>query len=357
MGRLTRWLLRFLLLGTMIVLLVGPAVAQGEILEGDRAIFGREFVLRAGQTMQGDLAVFGGTVRIEDGARLNGDIALAGGMAVVAGRVDGDIAVFGGVLELEETAVVDGDVAVMGGTVTRAPGAVVKGEMVEGPRLQWRPGGGAFRGGLLTVNRTPFSALLSVIGTLVRTTLVGVVLAGLSFLVVLYLPVHTRRVSHALHEAPATSFGLGCLTLPLAIFAGFVLFITIIGIPLALIVWFGLIAAWLFGFIALGHAVGERLLRALDVMAPRPTASAVVGVVVLWLLWAAAGLVPCGGGLVVRLILISLAVGAVLLTRFGTAFYPKGPNSPANYPQLEAPDEPPELPPSEPLIPPAPSER
>lgn len=301
------------------------ASAQGEVLEGDRAVLGGSFVLESGQVMRGDLAVLGGTARIEEGARLEGDMALAGGTATVAGEVDGDIAIFGGTLELTETAVVRGDIATLGGRVTRAPGAVVEGEIVENPPVQINtPFLGFLEGGASSTSESPFALLLSVVGAIVRTVIVTLVMAGVAFIVALYLPDHTRRVAEAAQEAPVTSFGVGCITIPLVILLGLVLAFTIIGIPVALVLWLAAVAAWFLGLIGLGYALGDRLLRMADVRFPRVTAAAVVGVVILWLLWSAAGLVPCGGFLI-RVVIASLALGAAILTRFGTGFYPGKP--------------------------------
>ncbi len=318
-----------ILLAVLVFGLVLPAAAQGEVLKGDRAIFGGTFVLKRGQIMRGDLAVFGGTAHVEEGARLEGDMALVGGTAIVAGEVNGDVALFGGTLRLEETAIVRGNVAALGGTVDRAPGAVVEGDIVENSRVQIGPPAlGFLERGVVRVQRTPFALFLRALGAFVRTVIVTLVLAGIAFLVAIYMPNHLRRVAKAAEEAPATSFGVGCATLPLAGLLGLVLAVTIIGIPVALVLWLALMAAWFFGLIGLGYLVGERLLRAADVRFPKPTAAAVVGVTLLWLLWSAVGLVPCGGGLLFRLIFVSLAVGAVLLTRFGTVFYPSRPVSP-----------------------------
>ncbi len=343
------------LLAILAFSVVLPVAAQGQVLEGDRAVFGGTFVLKRGQIMRGDLAVFGGTARVEEGARLEGDMALVGGTATVAGEVDGDVALFGGTLRLEETALVRGNVAALGGTVDRAPGAVVEGDVIENSTVQIGPPAlGFLERGVVRVQRSPFALLLSALGALVRTVIVTLVLAGVAFLVALYLPNHLRRVAHAAEEAPATSFGVGCVTLPIASLLGLVLAVTIIGIPVALVLWLALMAAWFFGLIGLGHLLGERLLRAADVRFPRPTAAAVVGVVVLWLLWSAAGLVPWGGGLLIRLVIVSLAVGAVLLTRFGTLVYPNKPASPEHV--LPAWPEWPDVPPDERSGPPAPPE-
>ncbi len=86
---------RWRLLPLLLLLLI-PSVAAAE----DRVVFGSSVEVREDEVVEGDVVVFGGACRI-------------------AGHVTGDAVVFGGKLILEESGVVDGDLVAMGGAVER----------------------------------------------------------------------------------------------------------------------------------------------------------------------------------------------------------------------------------------------
>lgn len=347
-----RWVGLVLIL-TLLMVFVPTVVAQGGDIEGDRTIFGRTFVLQAGQTMNGDLSVIGGTARIEEGARLNGDLSVVGGTVSVDGEVSGDVAIFGGSISLGETAVIRGDLASLGGSISRAAGARVEGKSVEGFEFRFRPsvsppiiGGAAVAG----AERGITGLILGLLGFLLRSLVTTAALAALAFIVTLFLPQHTRRVGHTASREPLLSVGLGCLSLPAAILLGILLTITIIGIPITILLSVAMIAAWIFGIIGLGFVLGDRMLRSADIRSPRPTASAVAGTLVLSLAWTLVSVIPCMD-FVVGIIVSSLALGAVLLSRFGTARHPSppGPDEPLLGPiDPFEPTEPPSPPPPSP---------
>jgi uncharacterized membrane protein (DUF106 family) len=77
------------------------------------------------------------------------------------------------------------------------------------------------------------------------------------------------------------------------------------------------------GWIAISVIIGDRLLNALKAKNIVPILAMIVGVVALWLVTS----VPFVGW-IVWLFVATLAVGAVVLTRFGTRPYP--PTTPAS---------------------------
>lgn len=325
-----RWIKIAAILVVLILVIPMVVSAQGGVIEGDRAIFGQSFVLESGQTMRGDLSVLGGVVRIEAGARLDGQLAVVGGTVTVDGEITGDVAVFGGAVRLNETAVVSGDLASIGGNVTRAPGARIEGESVEGfefnfePPVPIMPGAGFSGGGLAQAGDGFTGLVLRVLGFILRFVVTTLALAALAFVVALFIPQNTRRVGRTVTKEPLMSFGLGCLTMPAAVVVTFLLAIILIGIPVIPLLWVALVAAWAFGLIGLGYMLGDRMLRAADIRSPRVTAAAVAGTIVLSIAWTFVDVIWCLDG-VVFIIVSSLAIGAALLSRFGTAQFPSSP--------------------------------
>jgi hypothetical protein len=100
--------------------------------------------------------------------------------------------------------------------------------------------------------------------------------------------------------------------------------------------------AWLVGWIALGRLAGDKVLRALKRQEIVPVIAVVVGIILLALI----GVVPVIGWFI-ALLVSTLGIGAVVLTRFGTRAYPTQslapvpvapsvPTPPANEPKTES---------------------
>ncbi len=162
-----------------------------------------------------------------------------------------------------------------------------------------------------TVNGIAFGFLHSL------TTALAV--AALGALVVVLLPNQARQVSATAENSLLPSLGVGCLTVLVALPLFVLLVVLIVTIPAAVLLPLALGAAWLFGWIALGWLVGDRLLAA--VQARETWRVPVITVIVGVLLLALVGAVPVIGwliGLGVGLV----GLGAVVLTRFGTRDYP-----------------------------------
>ena len=149
------------------------------------------------------------------------------------------------------------------------------------------------------------------------------VLAALAMLVVTFLQPQMERVSQAIVSQPVMAGGMGLLAMlggPIAlVVVAVVLAITIILIPVAVLVVFlgglALALAWLFGVIALGHEVGERFTRSVN-QSWAPVLTTGFGTFLVMLVSGALGQLPCVGWLLSLLIAV-VAVGAVVMTRFG----------------------------------------
>ncbi len=323
------------LLALCLILPPAPALA-GKPNDGE-VIFGEDFILRPGEKLDGDLVVFGGDVTLEKGSFVDGSILIIGGDAEVAGEVDGDIVVLGGNLELKSRAVIDGDAVAFGGRLDVEEGAIVRGELVKGlggipiprpplppivPEVPRRPTWvviGSLKGAL----EAAFGAFFGIL----KALFASLTLTALGLLVVLFLPQQTEQVGDVILAYPLLSLGVGFLTAIIAFGLGLLL------LPICLVgslVWVLALIAGLFGWIAVGLLVGQKLLAVLQIEEPGLPVATIVGVLLISLVaWA-----PCCLGFLFALGVGSTGLGAVVLTRFGTVDYPPPASPPPSTPTI-----------------------
>ncbi len=341
---------RFWIFATLLLLFaILTTTATPVAAQGGRTVFGQSVTIESGKTVYGDLVVVGGPLTIERGGlvegdvtavggpisiagRVEGDVKAMGGPITIAGQIDGDVAVWGGPVNLRDSAVVEGDVVVRGGPLNRSEGAVVKGEIVEGfrftspevpamPPVTPRP----------QIEVSTGTGFLSLLFRLFTNGLLAAGLALIALLLLILAPDHTNAIKQMTADQPIASVGVGCLTSIVAIVVLPLLFISICGIPIALLLLFGLVVAVFFGWIALGTMIGERLLAAIDTERPLPLVSGVFGVLLITLLWR---FIPFLGSL---LFVVGgcWGLGAVVLARGGIRRYPTHPGGRARRPALE----------------------
>lgn len=302
-----------------------PAFAAGA-QNGDRICTGNILVLHAGDSAKNVLA-FGCNVTIEQGATVSGDFFNAGGNATVDGQVGGSAVMLGGNLDLQPNAVINRDVVMLGGNLDRAQGAVVKGSIGKNPGgLPLVPPVAPPAPPVSPVPPIPFALggrqffldgnnFLGI--NLFRDTITALALAALGALLVVFAPTSLRRVSDAVQAKPVNSAGIGCLSCLVLVVLTPLLAITLIGIPVAVLLFFASIIAVVFGYLAIGWLAGEKILEAFKAREVLPIVAVIVGVIVL----AIVGEVPVLGGLI-KAVIGFLALGAVVLTRFGSRPYP-----------------------------------
>jgi cytoskeletal protein CcmA (bactofilin family) len=326
---------------------VPSALAQGGDRGEGQIVMGRDVDLEAGQVVDGDLSVFGGNLRMAANSRVTGDVAVFGGYTEIAGNVGGDVAAIGGNIRLNPTARVDGDIFTLGGRVQKDAGAQVMGKQTALGRFDLgrflpRLGGFGFR---FAPPRWAGSDVADVIWHLMRAAVVSMALAVVGLLLVLFLSEHAAVIGRAVTNAAAPSFGVGLLTLFLGAALIVVLLVTVCLAPIGLLVGLPLALASLVGWAVVGYLLGQRLMPLLNKQAtPAPAVTALVGVLVLTAVQQGLmvlGQTPCLGfmfwliGAATWLVVTSLGLGAVVLTRFGTRPYP-GP-TPAHGPYPPAP--------------------
>jgi len=316
--RFTRILQTLLVVAIMLMAAVPAFASDGQ--PPGQVVWGN-FTLQSGQTMAGDLIVFGGDVRIEADSQLEGSLLAWGGDVEIAGTVEKDVVAMGGDVLLRKTARIYGGLVALGGTVEREVGAQVRGQqLVNPPRWSWwRWGWGAVpipvypywpSDGLPAM---AFQVAMRGLGLLLRT----VVMAGLAGLVALLWPRAATRVGRSALERPLNAFGMGLLTLIVGILLAVGLIITLCLSPVGAAVAVALVVAVLFGQLAIGIVVGERLMPTLTSRTVAPFWTAALGAGLLTLLVDLLDLIPCVGW-VGGFLVTCAGLGAVVLTRFGT---------------------------------------
>jgi cytoskeletal protein CcmA (bactofilin family) len=331
-----------LLLVGLVTVFAEPALATTGVAQGGGGVRLGPFTLEAENTTSGDLVVFGGPVTLEENSHFNGDLTVFGyftmsegatlngqlvvlGEAAIGGMVDGNVFVAGPV-NLAETATIDGDLSVVG-QITQDEGAIVKGEIIPIDESDWNfPINIDIPGPIVSpslpqsgVVRMPF--WLRTLTAIAQALVSILILTLLSLVVVSLWPQQIERVGRTIEEALLISYGTGLLTLVVAVLAAVLLAITICLSPFALLILIALSLGGLMGWIALGLVLGRRVLSSLfNQPQPKLVLAAVIGTGLITTLLAMSQVFNALQALLF-FILIPPAVGAVLLTRFGTLPY------------------------------------
>ncbi|MGD8996582.1 MAG: polymer-forming cytoskeletal protein [Anaerolineae bacterium] len=326
----TAVLLGGLLLPTM------PAAAASDLPDDGVVIWNEDYTLAEDETLDGDLVVFNGDVTLESGSRISGNVVVWNGSADVDGAIAGNLVISSGQIQLGEDAYVQGDVVCSWNCdIEREDGARVEGDVVEGPSLRGLPFAGWGERGLRVQIPSPEAEpfwlsgpeqVLRWILRIVRSLVTIVVIAAIGGVVALIWPQATAQVGRTAFESPGASLGVGFLTVVAAITLIIALAITICLSPAAVLMALFLGAAGLFGWVAIGARVGERLLDALGAGEVAPLWVAGLGTLVITLitlgLTTALCLAPLGW--LLTFVIGCFGLGAVVLTRFGTMAYVPG---------------------------------
>lgn len=290
----------------------GATSTPARASNGSVRMFGGSYTLPAGE-IRDNVQVIGGSVRIE--GAVTRDVTVLGGSVTIDGTVGHDVHVAGGSVSLGPNSSVGHDVSVFGGSVSRAPGSQVGRDVLvtggdEGSSrsfFRWWPLAESFPFG-----GVPFS-LIPGLGWAVAIVLVGLLLHA-------FFPRQLSTTGAALVEQPLASLGVGCVTVIAGALVALLLAITILLILGSIAVMLAMMAAFLFGWTAIIMVVGQRIMERLE-WKGGPIPALVVGGVLAALVLN----VPFLGGLVL-LLGGAFAMGAVVLTRFGTQ--PAGPLPP-----------------------------
>ena len=326
-----QWLTLVMLLIASVLLPVTPVLADDNLPDDGVVIWNEDYTLGEGETLDGDLVVFNGDVTLKEGSRVRGDTVVWNGEASVQGVVEGALVVSGGDIFLGEDARVDEDVVCTWNCdIERQDGARVGGQIVEGLPLRGLP----FEHLEDWIRIPPempaspfwFSSMEDVLRwilKMIRRAITVLVIAVLGGLVAMIWPQPTEQVGRTILDHPGSSLGFGLLTMIAATALIVALAITICLSPAAMLVALALGAAGLFGWIAVGALIGERMLKAIKVNEIAPLWSAGLGTLVITLISVGLGAAFCLAplGWLLTFALGWLGLGAVVLTRFGTIPY------------------------------------
>ena len=248
----------------------------------------------------GSAIVSGGEVRIN--APIRKELRVAANRIFLNSAVDGNVKLMGDEITLGPKARLGGNLQYRGEDIEISPGAVITGTRSILPADEhdeferWGKGSAAFFAGF---------AIAALLGVTLLVVAIALVLPGLM-----------NKSSELIKQKPLLSLGVGFLATFVLPFTLFLLFVTIVGAPLAM-----LIAAMLFAFTPVGVAAsayfigmqGRRIIRKPAEDAPPPSRSSRL----LWsaiaiVLIVALGMIPFVGGLIWLLVLM-FGMGAILV--------------------------------------------
>jgi hypothetical protein len=311
--------IKFVLLAILVIAVLVPGTVFAKGFSDDRVITGGTFTLRDGETQDGNLLIFGGVVTLEDGSQVNGDVVLLGGTIDIDGNVGGNVVGIGGVVSLGAAAVIDGDLTTLAASLNREEGAQVRGNVTSGfpaPFSFSVPGG-------VTVPDVPnvevrASPIVNVMWFFFRTFL----WAALAVLLAMFLPDHVERTASTIIRQPVLAGGVGLLTTIVGPLLLIGIAITIILIPVSLVGFLILAIAWFVGRIAIGYEIGRRFAETANQDWPPAVAAGAGTFILTFVIDGADALIPCVGWLIPAVVGI-VGVGGILLSRFGTQYYPQ----------------------------------
>ncbi len=327
-----RWILAIALLLVLLTPTRGVIAATEEISlsDGGIVLVGEPWTLPAGDIYKGDVVIISADATIEKDAILEGDLAVIGGNATVHGTVRGDVAVVNGNVRLSATSVIEGDVSFVGGELSRETGAIIKGDIIH-TNVSFPVEMNEVLGALpqtltpLILDAARFAPpepgspqwivarLLDLITGILGALFSSIILAAIAAFFVIVWPEPTRRVAETVQKVPVPAFLVGILVGLTVIILGLLLIITICLSPFGLLLYVGLLAAWLMGWSAAGEIVGTRLWEVLNLSSTSDALPAAAGTFLISLLAA----IPCVGTLF-GIVVGSVGIGAVVLSYFGT---------------------------------------
>jgi hypothetical protein len=309
-----------------------PKEIQKRIRDGvrkaQRRSKGAHDVVARGQSLEvksseevDNAVVYGGNLTVR--GRVEEDAVVFGGNLEIHGVVEGDAHAFGGNVVLHEGAAVEGDVSAIGGTVIRADGTLVEGstESFSGGSIGTLVAGeikNSLKQSFGHAERTEEPQVAAHVkeraqnldGGIVGFILRFAALFGLGFLGQMFFPARMKELSTEITSQPVKSALTGLLGFVALIPITAVLAITLIGIPVAVLLWLVVPVVVALGLAVLASEIGLKV----PVMRGRKTQAAVLALGLLILL--TVGSIP-GIGAVVLALSTLVAFGAIIRTRFG----------------------------------------
>lgn len=249
----------------------GDTVTISGTVEGDAYIAGGTVMVDG--TIKGDLFVAGGTVLIY-GPILH-DVRAMGGTITIQAPISGNVTVAGGTVSFEKEATVKGSVLAGAGTLnlsstveksilagvgtlTLLPDAKIKGNLTYWSEQEFVTSGNATVSGAIVRQEPPqqykdrdqyknmarigmkkFAGAMAGF-SIVSHMLWGLLLFGIGMLLFRATPVFTQKTIQGVTQSPWNKFLMGLMIVIVVPILGVLLLITVIGIPVAISVFFGL---------------------------------------------------------------------------------------------------------------------
>ncbi|MDO9390285.1 MAG: polymer-forming cytoskeletal protein [bacterium] len=316
----------------------GGSITVDGVVTGDCAAMGGSVFVNG--EVQGDVACFGGSADVA--GTVGGGLACFGGSANITGSVGEELACFGGTVTLGPKSSVGGDISVMGGTVEKSDSAQIGGEIQKldlGMLNNMLPG---MIGHARVVHEHPVKSRFLVFGIWFFVAL------GFSLIILLItalFPHHIEAVKNATVQDTWKSFGIGLLVIVAFMPVWIMLLITIVGIfvvPLAYA------AALLVSLAVFGMILGQRFFQVTNKPQPGTVLTSMTGFLLLMAVMVAGMLINVAGspfnilGWILVIISwiacwigISLGLGGVWLSRFGTVKTYRSPALPPAVPETK----------------------
>jgi hypothetical protein len=307
------------------------------------------------ETVNNDVIVFDGDLMLEKGSVVNGDVIIFNGDVETAGTINGDLVIFNGDLNAAETASVSGDCVLLNGSVeddsnkgiscTNIEGRTISGWIEGIPPVAVNPKAVPDVATVPDVpavsepptvpdvseradtprNSRSSNAGVDFLGVISSTILLGL----LAFATGSVFPNHLQQVKVTAQKKPFASGVVGVLTsiaVPalaalLAVVSAVLTLICIglLGFPIVLLMLLGLVAGALFGWIAIGTWVGDKLFSNGK---RSPAMKAALGTMILTVVLGLLGMMlPFVEG-IIAFVAGAVGLGAVALTQFGRKQYP-----------------------------------
>ncbi|KAF5069127.1 hypothetical protein DSECCO2_235950 [anaerobic digester metagenome] len=317
----------------LLLLLLLPGAQAVRMIGGDDPVV-------VSEPIDDDVFAAGGMLSIE--APVDSLIA-AGGEIEVSAPVRGDVIVAGGKVLIDTS--VGGKVVIAGGEVT-LDGPVARNAVVTGGEVVFGPNtsigrdahvmGGSFRNegrinGTLQVSSEsfvnqgsanvtrydevrdrsdgpdPVDGFLSGIGALISfMVILGYLVLGLILLAL--CPSTATLLESRVRDQPLPALVVGVASIIAAIILGMLLLVTIVGIPIAVLLWLGVVAGIMVAGLIVALSVGRIIARVVKIGENRFVLF-VVGFIVLNILY----LVPLLGGLA-KLLVVCIGFGVIVMT-------------------------------------------
>jgi hypothetical protein len=281
-----------------------------------------------------DVVKIAGNFELEDDEMIRGDVVILFGDLLLKGRVTGDVTVVGGTIDLGPRSWVNGDLAVVFGNLNETKSSQVDGETITIGSLG-SPG--------FVFPAFPWYGPVVGGGPVVRFVVMSVIKAIVLFILalIIYMFLKDRLV---LSKENLQGHGIRCLGIGLVVTVlgslsvaavVFVLSITLIGIPLALLVVFAVGLILVVSYLVAALGLADFLARRLHVGIVSPFLLILVGLVLLEIFnlsgqffMQGSFLRPLGFslhliGFMVKLLALMMGLGALVVSRFGNRAPPE----------------------------------